>query len=180
MRRRRSVVLGWLGALVVAWVAWAALVAGAPDAEAKRRRPPPPPPADAFEESDARAADAAPPIAPALLSGPVWTPPVSVVDFGRLAHDGPVDLGPTLRRIAAGELLRSFRHDGTVFSNRERALPMRPRGFWREYVHPTPGARGPGPQRVIVGRDGAVYYTPDHYATFYPIGSGGAGGPTKR
>jgi hypothetical protein len=110
-----------------------------------------------------------PPIPHALLDGPVLTPPVSVVDFGRLVHDGPVDIGPTLRRIAAGELLHSFRHDGTVFSNRERALPPRPRGFWREYVHPTPGARGPGPQRVIVGRDGSVFYTPDHYATFYPI-----------
>jgi guanyl-specific ribonuclease Sa len=159
-------------ALIAALLAWGALVVGALDAGAHKRRRPrvAPPPVEVIDGSDRAAPLADAPLAHApLADAPVWTPPVSVVDFGRLVHDGPVDIGPTLRRIAAGQRLARFPHDGAVFSNRERALPIRPPGFWREYVHPTPGARGPGPQRVIVGRDGSVYYTPDHYATFYPI-----------
>jgi guanyl-specific ribonuclease Sa len=143
----------WLASLLAFAFAWCVLAC---DADAKRRRRH----AEPVE---------APPVEAPVADGAVLTPAVSVVDFGRVVHDGPVDIGPTLRRISAGELLRAFRHDGTVFSNREGALPNRPYGFYREYVHPTAGARGPGPQRVIVGRDGSVFYTPDHYATFYPI-----------
>jgi filamentous hemagglutinin len=36
-------------------------------------------------------------------------------------------------------------------------------------VHPTPGENGPGPQRIIVGQDGDIWYTPDHYRTFKEI-----------
>ena len=34
------------------------------------------------------------------------------------------------------------------------------------YVVPSYGIRGPGPQRIVVGADGSWYYTPDHYDTF--------------
>jgi guanyl-specific ribonuclease Sa len=78
---------------------------------------------------------------------------------------GPTDLGPTLERIERGER-HEHRNDGAEFENRERRLPRQPRGHYREYVHPTPGQRGPGAQRVVIGRDGAVWYTPDHYASF--------------
>lgn len=37
----------------------------------------------------------------------------------------------------------------------------------REYVHPIDGQRFPGPHRVIIGSDGEIYYTPDHYQTFF-------------
>jgi len=90
---------------------------------------------------------------------------VVVLDYGREVYRGPIDLGPTLRRIAAGEHF-PHRDDGTVFQNREHLLPPQPAGHYREYVHPTPGLRGPGPQRVILGADGEVFYTPDHYASF--------------
>ncbi|MCA9547477.1 MAG: hypothetical protein KC613_23900, partial [Myxococcales bacterium] len=53
-----------------------------------------------------------------------------------------------------------------VFQNRERRLPRRPAGSYREYVHPTPGVRGAGPQRIIVDGGGPWYYSPDHYQTF--------------
>jgi ribonuclease T1 len=64
--------------------------------------------------------------------------------------------------------------DGTVFGNRERALPGRPRGYYREYTVPTPGARDRGGRRIVCGgqrpsRPDACYYTADHYNTFRRI-----------
>lgn len=87
---------------------------------------------------------------------------------GRIAYRGPIDLQPTLDRIRRGER-NSHRNDGTTFQNRERRLPVQPAGYYREYVHPTEGLSGPGPQRVIVGRGGEVWYTADHYRTFRRI-----------
>lgn len=81
---------------------------------------------------------------------------------------GTVDLKPTLDRIAAGTKL-SHRNDGAVFGNREGRLPKQPAGYYREFVHPTPGVNGPGPQRIVTGRGGEVFYTPDHYGTFIPV-----------
>ena len=64
--------------------------------------------------------------------------------------------------------------DGVVFGNRERALPGRPRGYYREYTVPTPGARDRGSRRIVCGgqppsRPEACYYTADHYNTFRRI-----------
>ena len=84
---------------------------------------------------------------------------------GRVVFRGDVDLGPTLDRIESGGRL-DFSHDGTTFQNRERRLPSRPAGYYREYVHRTPGVSGPGPQRIVIGQEGEIYYTPDHYRTF--------------
>ena len=53
--------------------------------------------------------------------------------------------------------------------NKEGLLPARPRGYYREWVHPTPGVSGPGPQRIVTGSGGEVFYTPDHYKTFIPL-----------
>jgi filamentous hemagglutinin len=90
---------------------------------------------------------------------------VTVLQYGKAVFHGTVDLGPTLDRIARGEK-SPYRHDGTVFGNREGRLPKKPSGWYREYVIPTAGVSGPGPQRLVVGRDGEVFYTPDHYETF--------------
>lgn len=86
----------------------------------------------------------------------------------RVVYRGDVDLRPTLERIELGRRLR-FPNDGSVFQNRERRLPRQPAGYYREYVHPTPNDDGPGAQRLVVGREGEVYYTPDHYRTFRRI-----------
>ena len=68
---------------------------------------------------------------------------VTVRDLdGRVAWRGDVDLGPALARIERGER-DEHRGDGAVFGNRERRLPERPRGWYREYVVRTPGLRGP-------------------------------------
>jgi guanyl-specific ribonuclease Sa len=77
-----------------------------------------------------------------------------------------VDLTPTMERIASG-VRNLHRHDGTRFHNRERRLP--PGHTYTEYVVPTPGVSGPGPQRIVIDETGRAYYTPDHYKHFYPV-----------
>jgi len=59
----------------------------------------------------------------------------------------PAEAQSTHRLILAGG---PFAHqkDGTVFGNRERALPRQPRGFYHEYTVRTPGARDRGARRT--------------------------------
>jgi guanyl-specific ribonuclease Sa len=87
--------------------------------------------------------------------------------------DGQIkDLGPTLDRIKNGVKF-PHRNDGTIFKNREGLLPNKPAGYWTEYVHPTPGGKGPGLQRIVIGKNGEIYFTSDHYKTFIPLNPNG-------
>ena len=108
----------------------------------------------------------APVVVEAYLKG------VTVENFGRAvpaaAPGGELDLTATLVRIAKGESF-PHRNDGGVFGNRERRLPRQASGYYREYVHPTPGVSGPGPQRLVIGKGGDVWYTPDHYDSFRAV-----------
>jgi len=61
------------------------------------------------------------------------------------------------------------RRDGASFGNREKILPQRERGWYREYTVKTPGARDRGARRIVAGRDGTLYYTDDHYRSFKRI-----------
>lgn len=63
------------------------------------------------------------------------------------------------------------RQDGTVFQNRERLLPQKPRGYYREYTIPTPGAGNRGARRWVTGGNPpeVFYYTDDHYRSFRQI-----------
>lgn len=79
-----------------------------------------------------------------------------------------MDLKPTLDRIERGER-HSHRNDGSVYRNLNRQLPRHPDGYYREYVVPTPGLGGPGPQRLVIGQKGEVYYTWDHYDNFIQL-----------
>ena len=74
----------------------------------------------------------------------------------------------TLRLIKLGG---PFPHakDGGVFGNRERLLPWKPRGYYREFTVHTAGSRDRGPRRIITGDDGEFYYTDDHYRSFRRI-----------
>ena len=94
----------------------------------------------------------------------------AIKNYDKVIYRGPVDLSATIERIRAGETF-PHRNDGSVFGNRERLLPSKPRGYYREYVHPTDGINGPGPQRLVVGKDGDWWYTPDHYASFIQLGT---------
>jgi ribonuclease T1 len=100
---------------------------------------------------------------------PLVVPNITVRDMdGRVAWRGDVDLAPTLARIEAGER-DAHRNDGGIFSNREQRLPQKPGGYYREYVVRTPGISHAGPQRLIIGKQGEVFYTSDHYASFQRI-----------
>ena len=82
--------------------------------------------------------------------------------------DLPVDARATLELIKAGGPF-PYRQDGRVFSNREKRLPARQRGYYREYTVRTPGARDRGAHRIVAGSGGEYYYTDDHYRSFRRI-----------
>ena len=62
-----------------------------------------------------------------------------------------------------------YRKDGATFSNRERRLPQKPHGYYREYTVPTAHARNRGARRIVRGKNGETWYTRDHYRTFVRI-----------
>lgn len=85
----------------------------------------------------------------------------------------PIEAQATHRLILAGGPF-PYSKDGSVFGNRERLLPMHPRGHYREYTVKTPGARNRGARRIVCGgqpptQPEACYYTADHYASFKRI-----------
>jgi ribonuclease T1 len=61
-----------------------------------------------------------------------------------------------------------YQKDGATFGNFEQLLPIRSRGYYREYTVPTPGARDRGARRIVAG-GGEYYYTDDHYRSFRRI-----------
>jgi ribonuclease T1 len=65
-----------------------------------------------------------------------------------------------------------YSRDGIVFENRERLLPARPSGYYREYTVPTPGLSHRGARRIVTGGNPpeVFYYTDDHYRSFRSIG----------
>ena len=95
-----------------------------------------------------------------------------LLGLAQAAEVAPADLPPqaraTLQLIDQGGPF-PYSRDGVVFRNYERLLPQRPRGYYREYTVPTPGARNRGARRIIAGKTGERYYTDDHYRTFRRI-----------
>lgn len=83
---------------------------------------------------------------------PTFLPPEAADTLALIASRGPFP----------------HRQDGSVFQNRERRLPERPRGHYREYTVPTPGLGHRGPRRIVTGGDppSEYWYTDDHYASF--------------
>ena len=79
----------------------------------------------------------------------------------------PPEAHETLRLIARGGPF-PYPQDGSVFGNRERRLPGKPRGYYHEYTVDTPGLNHRGTRRIITGGQPPViyYYTDDHYDTF--------------
>ncbi|MGI8667393.1 MAG: ribonuclease domain-containing protein [Jatrophihabitans sp.] len=62
-----------------------------------------------------------------------------------------------------------YSHDGIVYQNLERQLPIEPAGFYHEYTVQTPGSADRGTRRIVTGQDGRFYYTGDHYASLIQI-----------
>jgi ribonuclease T1 len=127
-----------------------------------------------------------------LLSGPLFklglatAVATSVVLTVKVQARGPVTASDS---VALAELPREaqqteklirvggpfpYAKDGETFGNRERQLPQRDRGFYREYTVPTPGANNRGARRIVCGgvpvrQPEVCYYTDDHYANFRRI-----------
>jgi len=78
------------------------------------------------------------------------------------------ELKPTLDRINQG-IKFPHKNDGSVFKNKQSLLPVKPAGYYREYVHPTEGLNHAGLQRVVIGKNGETYFTKDHYGSFTRI-----------
>ncbi|MDP3873847.1 MAG: ribonuclease domain-containing protein [Methyloversatilis sp.] len=107
-----------------------------------------------------------------LLSG--FAPPDGLpeVELDRL----PPEAARTLVLIQQGGPF-PYSRDGVVFQNRERLLPARQRGYYREYTVRTPGLNHRGARRIVAGegaardvrRSGEYYYTGDHYRSFRRI-----------
>jgi guanyl-specific ribonuclease Sa len=87
----------------------------------------------------------------------------------------PAEARDTLARIAAGGPFE-HRQDGSVFQNRERQLPSRPRGWYREYTVETPGSADRGARRIVTGGTppSEYWYSGDHYRSFRRIDAQGA------
>jgi len=85
----------------------------------------------------------------------------------------PIEARQTLALIKAGGPF-PYSQDGKTFQNREKILPRRERGYYREYTVKTPGAKDRGARRIVGGRCGEYgcveyYYTDDHYRSFRRI-----------
>jgi ribonuclease T1 len=80
----------------------------------------------------------------------------------------PKEARETLALIRAGGPF-PYPQDGNTFQNREKILPLRERGYYREYTVRPPGARDRGARRIVAGNGGEFYYTADHYRSFRRI-----------
>jgi ribonuclease T1 len=87
--------------------------------------------------------------------------PVGEISLAQL----PPEARRTLALIKQGGPF-PYAKDGSTFGNREGLLPSQPRGYYREYTVPTPGASNRGARRIVAGRGGDYWYTADHYRSF--------------
>ena len=83
-------------------------------------------------------------------------------------QDLPPEARTTLSLIKQGGPF-PYPRDGTIFGNREKNLPEKPRGYYREYTVKTPGLRSRGARRIVCGQQADCYYTADHYRSFLRI-----------
>ncbi|MDI2037079.1 ribonuclease domain-containing protein [Paenarthrobacter nitroguajacolicus] len=108
------------------------------------------------------------PTSPAAVPGRTMAP-TGVENSSTLpsinASQLPSEARQTLALIAKGGPY-PYDRDGVNFGNFEGLLPKKSGGFYKEYTVPTPGESDRGARRIIVGKDAAKYYTPDHYESF--------------
>lgn len=115
-------------------------------------------------------------IGAAAGAGPAWARESAKNSAEIAVAELPAEARDTLSLIRRGGPFR-YRQDGTVFGNRERLLPAKERGYYREYTVPTPGAKDRGARRIIAGSgsgsdartSGEYFYTDDHYNSFRRI-----------
>ena len=84
------------------------------------------------------------------------------------ASELPAQARETIALIRTGGPF-PYPRDGVVFGNFEERLPVKARGYYREYTVRTPDAKDRGARRIVAGRGGELYYTDDHYSSFRRI-----------
>ena len=96
--------------------------------------------------------------------------PENSSNLNSASHSYSPELTETLRLIQQNGPY-PYRQDNTVFQNRERLLPIKPRGYYREYTVKTPQATNRGARRVVTGGNPPTiyYYTEDHYRSFVEL-----------
>ena len=110
----------------------------------------------------------------ALIGGASQATPVQQPDsLGTITLSGLPEQGrETYRRIHEGGPW-PYEKDGVIFNNREHLLPIRKRGYYREYTVKTPRVRTRGIRRIVCGglatAPDVCYYTADHYASYRRI-----------
>ena len=83
-------------------------------------------------------------------------------------QDLPQEAKDTLELIRKGGPF-PYAKDGTVFGNREKKLPLKPRGYYREYTVKTKASKDRGALRIVAGEAGEYFFTEDHYNSFRRI-----------
>lgn len=112
------------------------------------------------------ASDSATPTVGASRTPKATAAPRSIDGLPVIAYDDlPREAHETIRLIERGGPF-PYRQDGSTFQNRERLLPRKPGGYYREYTVETPGEDDRGARRIVAGEEGELYYTDDHYASF--------------
>ncbi|GGU55498.1 ribonuclease domain-containing protein [Lentzea flava] len=81
----------------------------------------------------------------------------------------PAEAGATWKLIESNGPFPYPRNDGVTFENREKRLPQRKSGYYKEYTVPTPGSPDRGARRLVTGSEKEVFYTGDHYSTFVVV-----------
>ena len=98
------------------------------------------------------------------------TAPPPIPDIA--AADLPNEARDVLVLVRTGGPHR-YDRDGVVFSNIEKLLPAKPKGYYHEYTVQTPGVKGRGARRIICGGPARTpdecFYTSDHYRTYKRI-----------
>ena len=108
-----------------------------------------------------------------VASGAMAKEPASAVSAAVALSTLPPEAKATHRLILSGGPF-PYDKDGSVFGNRERQLPAKARGYYREYTVKTPGSRDRGARRIVCGgkppaQPESCFYTADHYSSFQRI-----------
>lgn len=100
---------------------------------------------------------------------PDSTTPPQATDSSPAISDGQRHrISEVLERINSNSA-HPFRQDGQVYMNKGPGhLPERPQNYYKEFTVPSNAGRR-GTERLVVGANGEVFFSPDHYATFIRI-----------
>jgi len=81
----------------------------------------------------------------------------------------PKEAASTWKLIGSNGPFPHPRNDGVTFQNREKRLPQKDSGYYKEYTVPTPGSQDRGARRLVTGSEKEVFYTGDHYSSFVVV-----------